>query len=115
MKNSRTVSIRNIKWGCLFLGMSLWITGCTESKTPVKHTVVIEEMEYHPAEITIHPGDTIEFVNQDIVDHDVTEKDHQWASPVLKNGDVWQMIPKQSEDYYCSIHVIMKGSIRLEK
>lgn len=115
MKNKRAMSVQKIRRVILCVAVSLWIGGCTGGRTPVKHTVVIEDMKYHPAEITIHRGDTIEFVNQDIVDHDVTEKENRWASPVLKNGDVWQLIPDRPEDYYCSIHVIMEGSIQLEE
>jgi len=76
-----------------------------------KYEVVIEQMKYNPANIAVNKGDTIFFTNEDIVAHNVTEVNKAWASPTLNNGDSWQMIADKSADYFCSIHLVMKGKI----
>lgn len=79
---------------------------------PKVYIVEIKQMKFVPAEIRVHSGDKITWVNHDIVTHDVTEKTHNaWTSSPLTIGSSWSMTATQSADYYCSIHVVMKGKI----
>jgi plastocyanin len=79
---------------------------------PVKHIVEIKGMKFQPAELIVNSGDTVRWINRDIVSHDVTEvPEKAWASPVIPAGDSWSMVVNKSESYYCSIHVVMKGDI----
>ncbi len=80
---------------------------------PKTDTVVIEQMTFTPAELTAHKGDTIIFINKDIVAHDVTEKGEKWASPTLNMDDSWSKIADDSFDYFCSIHVVMTGKVKV--
>ncbi len=102
--------------------ISLSLVGCnsdsnsaTQSESEAgnsrTHTVVIEQMQYKPNEITVSKGDTIIFDNKDIVAHDVTEKNKAWQSPTLNPGDTWTFVPEESADYFCSIHLVMTGKI----
>lgn len=97
----------------------LFFTSCQSNNsatyTPKKATVVIEQMVFTPAELTVHKGDTILFINKDIVAHDVTEKDEKWKSPALKMDDSWSMVATNSFDYFCSIHVVMTGKVKVEE
>ena len=85
------------------------------SFTPKKDTVVIEQMVFTPAELTVHKGDTIVFINKDILAHDVTEKDSKWASPKLNMEDSWTKVADDSFEYFCSIHVVMTGKVNVEQ
>lgn len=85
----------------------------TANYTPKRDTVVIEQMLFTPAELTAHKGDTIIFINKDIVAHDVTEKDGKWASPKLNMDDSWTKVADDSFDYFCSIHVVMTGKVKV--
>jgi len=109
---SRQFSIT--KKGICFLCVLFVINGCTSAEE-VKHkvyTVEIKEMKFQPAELTVQKGDTVVWINRDIVAHDVTEQpDKKWASPPLAMGQSWSLVATQNEDYYCSIHVIMKGKL----
>jgi len=92
--------------------------GCNSSKQKpgsVKHRVEIKEMRFQPAALTVHAGDTIEWVNLDFVDHDVTElSNKEWSSQRLPAGKSWQLVIKKSADYYCSIHQVMKGKLNVQ-
>lgn len=78
---------------------------------PKTDTVVIDQMQFTPAELTIQKGDTVFFINKDLVAHDATEVNKAWHSPTLQSGDSWKIAPDKSADYYCSIHLVMKGKI----
>lgn len=82
------------------------------SSTEKTHIVEIKQMKFVPDKIQVTKGDKITFINRDVVDHDVTEKKQKkWASPTLKSGESWTMTVLRSEDYFCSLHVIMVGKI----
>lgn len=91
-----------------------------ESSSPEKttnkiYTVEIREMKFQPAELVVQKGDTVVWVNKDIVAHDVTEEPGKaWTSSTLATGQSWSLIVTQSANYYCSIHVVMKGKLMIE-
>ncbi len=79
---------------------------------PKVHVVVMKDSKFVPAELTIKKGDTVKWINQDIVFHDVTDrKSKSWKSGEMKSKAVWQRAITESADYYCSLHVIMEGKI----
>ena len=94
---------------------AILLPGCntaSEKAAPVKHIIDINEMRFQPAELSVHAGDTVEWINHDLVDHDVTEnKNKGWSSGVLKNGQSWKTVISSTADYYCSIHIVMKGKL----
>jgi plastocyanin len=94
----------------------LLASGCSSPPDqPATHTVEIKDMKFVPEAITVKKGDTILWINQDITNHDVTEeKTKAWASGPLKSGASWKMAVSDNADYFCSIHVVMKGTIRVE-
>lgn len=76
------------------------------------HTVVIRQMKFEPAELRLHKGDTVMWINKDITDHDVTEEvGKKWTSSVLPVGHSWSIVATESANYFCSIHVVMKGKL----
>jgi plastocyanin len=112
--------------GCRLSLLSVLVGGCSgpdkraapemqsvpvsiQSKTD---TVKIVAMKFVPSEITVAKGTTIIFINNDIVTHDITEEANKaWSSNLLAPSKSWSMIPEKSANYYCSIHVVMKGKI----
>lgn len=75
------------------------------------HIVTIDNMKFNPETLTIKKGDKVTFTNNDIVAHNATELKNAWASPLLANGQSWTFSPEMSSDYYCTVHVVMKGKI----
>ena len=79
------------------------------------HVVAINQMKFDPSEIKIHKGDTIIWVNNDMVTHCITdEKDKAWTSSQLLSGASWKKVFTNRADYYCAIHQVMKGKIVVE-
>jgi plastocyanin len=82
---------------------------------PHVYTVSISEMTFHPKAIKVHKGDTIIWINHDLVAHCVTEVSNKpWTSSAIPSGRSWKMVVIQSSDYYCAIHPVMKGKIVAE-
>jgi plastocyanin len=83
-----------------------------EAKT---HIIEIKQMKFEPAELKVHKGDRVLWINKDITDHDVTEFSKKaWASSPLSTGQSWSMTVTHSEDYFCNLHQVMKGKIIVE-
>ena len=108
----------------LFLSVLLFV-GCNnnsntkaitkDSYIPQTHIVEIKDMQFQPADLTVHKGDTVVWINKDIVAHDVTEKNKTWASPPLLNEASFKKAITESDSYFCSIHVVMLGKLTVEE
>lgn len=76
------------------------------------HTVEIKQMKFNPDKLIIRKGDTVVWVNNGITIHDVTEQPSSaWSSKPIPVGSSWTTIVEETAEYYCSLHVVMKGSI----
>lgn len=102
--------------GCSFPNENNVVTEKPEVKlAPSLYIINIFQMKFSPADIAVHSGDTIMWVNNDMVAHDITEqKNHSWSSSLLPPGKSWKKVITKDEDYYCSIHQVMTGKIILE-
>ena len=104
---------------CLYLSLSavllLWLTSFSAPTSPKRHTVEIRQMKFEPAALTVKKGDTVVFVNRDIVTHDVTEASGKsWKSPALPPGKSWSRVFTKSAGYFCSYHPVMKGNVEVK-
>ena len=101
---------------CIYLLCSIFLLNSCASETkkhvPKIYTVEIKQMKFQPAELIVQKGDTVVWINNDIVAHDVTEESSKaWTSSLMPVGQSWSLVATQSADYYCSIHVVMKGKL----
>lgn len=109
MKKSE-IALKN--WLYFSVALLFLMNFCSPKKVAPKiYTVEIIQMAFRPAVLNVHKGDTVIFANKDIVDHDATEVNKAWNSPPLATGDSWKWVADKSADYYCSIHLVMKGKI----
>jgi plastocyanin len=76
--------------------------------------VPISDLVFSPAEITVHVGDTVEWVNGDFVDHTATTKSGNMdvAIPAGKSGRV-ELSHPGTIAYYCRFHPHMTGTIKV--
>lgn len=78
-------------------------------------TVTIAGMKFLPDNVTVSRGDTVLFVNHDMVVHNVTEEVAKaWSSGNIAANASWSYVPSKSAGYFCSIHPVMKGSITVQ-
>lgn len=75
--------------------------------------VIISNLSFQPASITVGKGSTIVWQNKDTVSHTVTAGDGSFNSGTIVAGDTFvQRFDKvKTYAYSCSIHPEMKGTI----
>lgn len=93
--------------GCIFM-----LSAYTHPYEPQVHIVKMKDSKFVPKELTIKKGDTVKWINEDFVFHDVTDrKKKSWKSGQMAKDAVWKQAITKSADYYCSLHIIMEGKI----
>jgi plastocyanin len=75
-------------------------------RKPVTHMVTIDGARFSPADLTVRAGDTIVWVNNDILAHTATARDGAFDSKVIEPGRRWKFVVKQKGTfaYTCSFH-----------
>lgn len=68
-------------------------------------------ISFQPAELAVHPGETVEFKNEDIVAHTVTADDGSFDSGLIQPGSSWKMTVQKAGTvaYHCTPHPNMKA------
>jgi len=79
----------------------------------VTHTVIIENMVFNPADLTVNKGDTIVWVNKDFFPHTVTAENASYDSKSIATGKKWKYVAKRTgtSKYKCNLHPTMHGQI----
>ena len=88
-----------------------------QARKPVTHTVTIDGSSFKPSALTIKAGDTVMWVNKDIVSHTATSTAPKgFESGALETGKSWKHTFKAKGDfpYVCRFHPIMKATLRIQ-
>ena len=85
------------------------------SGEPKTVEVTIEHFAFTPANVAVAAGDTIVFVNNDIVPHTATATDKSWTTGEIAHGASARVtLPqKAGADFFCTLHPVMKGHLTI--
>lgn len=77
------------------------------------HRVDIRELVFQPRDLVVAPGDTVTWVNDDIVAHTVTTAGPGWDSGQLSRGETFVRVVESSGElrYLCRYHPTMTGTL----
>src|SRR5262249_52561574 len=82
---------------------------------PAAHTIVIENMQFSPAALTVKRGDRVVWVNKDLVSHTAT------AAKAFDSHDIaptrsWTYVARKPGRYayVCTLHPVMKASLTVK-
>jgi plastocyanin len=83
---------------------------------PKTHRVEIRGMEFHPAVLTVGVGDTIVWINRDIVPRTATAGGRgmtQWDTGQLMQGQTGSYVARRAgvARYVCTFHPTMHGTL----
>ncbi len=80
------------------------------------HRVEMKAVDFEPRQITVRVGDTVEWVNSDIVAHTATAKDRSWDVNILPRRS-GRMVMKTVGpiSYFCRYHPNMIGAITVAR
>jgi plastocyanin len=95
----------------LLAALLITVTAVTQVQAAT-HAVSMKNMAFVPKEITITSGDTVNWVNDDPMLHDV-DLGSLGKSPEMKKGGTYSMTFGQPGryDYDCDIHPGMAGTV----
>lgn len=88
--------------------------GAQKRRTPGVHTVTITATSFQPASLTITPGDSVVWVNKDVIPHTATSvKPDAFDSGTLAPGTSWTHRFTRAADlgYLCLFHPTMKATL----
>jgi plastocyanin len=90
-------------------------TAAAATAAPRVHTVLIEGMRYQPEGITVAPGDTVVWVNRDMVPHTATSASGRFDSNEIAPGKSWTYTVRATGEfaYICTYHPLMKAVLRV--
>jgi plastocyanin len=100
-------------------GVRWWIGA---HPAPVIHRVTIDAARFEPARLVVQAGDTVVWVNEDLVPHTATAAAKATAQPrafdsdVLVQGASWRFTPTAAGtlDYACTFHPTMTGRLEVQ-
>lgn len=78
------------------------------------HTIEMRRMAFHPETLTVTRGDTIVWINRDIVPHTATAVDGPpWDTGRLLRGAAGHYVPRRAGRvaYTCTLHPSMRGTL----
>lgn len=80
---------------------------------PKRHVVEMRGFEFRPAAVRVAVGDTVVFVNRDVVPHTATADGRGWDSANLAAGGSWALVVRRKgeERYTCLYHPSMQGTL----
>lgn len=85
------------------------------SDPPRVVTVEIRNFAFDPATVTVHPGDTVEWKNDDSALHTATAQSPKpgFDSGAIQSGAKWRYDAREkgAYSYICTIHPYMKGQL----
>ena|ERR687886_536565 len=75
--------------------------------------VSIENFAFNPPNISVAPGTTVTWVNNDTVPHTTTADDGTWDSETLQPGQSFSFTFSSAGTfpYHCEIHPSMRGTV----
>ncbi|HEX7120340.1 MAG TPA: cupredoxin family copper-binding protein [Longimicrobiales bacterium] len=87
--------------------------GAAPERAPRRHVVEIRGFAYAPQTLEVAVGDTVVWVNRDVVPHTATASDGAWDSGTFGKDESWSYVPRESgeREYVCTLHPIMKGRL----
>jgi len=87
-----------------------------ERVRPNTHTVTIEGMRFQPETLTVAPGDSVVWVNKDLVPHTVTSEAGGFDSQIIQAEKSWRFTARKKGDfaYICTLHPTMKAILQVK-
>jgi plastocyanin len=81
---------------------------------PTRHVVEIQGMAFHPQVLEVATGDTVVWINRDIVPHTATSnRKSGWDTGPLSQGKTGEYVARREgkDPYICQLHPTMAGTL----
>ena len=110
------MTVRIATWVTLALAPCIVGAAASDRTGPKTHTVTIEGIRFQPPMLTVSRGDTIVWVNKDVVAHTATSKAGGFDSKTIQAEGSWEYTAgtKGEFAYICAFHPVMKATLRVQ-
>jgi plastocyanin len=97
----------------LLAGLTLATGPAQAGSAPAAETVHIGNFMFDRTALTVRPGTTVTWVNDDDIPHTVVARDKAFRSKVLDTGDRFSFTFAKAGQfvYFCSLHPHMTGTV----
>jgi plastocyanin len=87
-----------------------------DQRAPQTHTVSIADMRFQPEKLTVASGDTVVWVNRDLVPHTATSEAGGFDSKAIPADKSWRYTVRTKGNivYLCTFHPSMKATLRVK-
>ncbi len=95
------------------IALLMFVPSTGAQQQPQSVTVSIQNFAFNPPNITVPPGSTVTWVNNDMAPHTTTSDNGVWDSETLQPGRSFSFTFKTPGTfmYHCEIHPFMMGSV----
>jgi plastocyanin len=110
----------NLRRAMLAVALGLLVcsrgVAASEPSKAKTHTVAIEGMRFQPDRLTVAHGDTVVWVNNDLVPHTATSKAGGFDSQIIQAGKTWKFTAGKKGEfpYVCLFHPTMKAMLEVK-
>ena len=102
-----------MKFAVLLLGFAVLAASAIAADVHVE----ISKFAFTPSEITVKPGTTVVWTNDDQTPHTISARDGSFASTGMDTGDTYQHTFTREGDvsYFCTVHPFMTGIVHVRQ
>ena len=88
------------------------VAAATLSAAATEYAVAIDKMKFGPVPVTLHPGDTIVWQNNDILRHTATARDKSFDLDLPARSSARMTVGAAGNvPFYCKLHPGMTGTL----
>lgn len=79
------------------------------------HVIVVEQMRFTPAELTVQRGDEVVWINRDLFAHTASADGHAFDSGSIAPQASWHYVARERGrfPYSCTFHSTMHGTLNV--
>jgi plastocyanin len=106
-----------IAWGvALLILIVLGVGAVIRAREPASHIVTIDAARFDPAVSIVRVGDTITWINKDLVPHTATSQTGGFDSGMIEPGNSWTYTATRAGEfrYICAYHPTMVALLRVK-
>ena len=99
--------------GAACAAAALAAAGLAPAAAAVEVTVKIDNFNFEPEQLTVKPGTTVTWINEDDIPHTVVATAKAFRSKALDTDDKFSFTftTPGSYEYFCSLHPHMKAEV----
>ena len=98
----------------MLFGIGPVASACAEGGART-HVVEVQRFAYQPVHVDVDVGDTVQWLNRELVPHTATARDGAWDTGGQDVGASWSWVADRrgTVDYVCAYHPSMRGRITI--